>query len=108
MSTASITIGILGIYSFLIIIFSVIGNTITLIVCRRSKDNCTFILLQYLTVNNLIAVSYWSLAHFILSQFDLDIQSYSMFTCKFGSWIQFSSLQASAWILVFIIRYYYK
>ena len=106
MTITWIFLEILGIYSLLIIILGAIGNIVTILVCMRSKNNTNFILFQYLSANNLIAVSFWSFCHFIDSQYNIDFQSYSMFICKFGSWIQFSSLQASAWILVFI--FYFK
>ncbi len=102
MSAALVMLKILGVYSLLTIFFSVVGNMITIIVCSKNKENTAFILLQYLSGNNLIAVSFWSLSHFIDSQFSIDFQSYSMFIYKFGNWIQFSGLQASAWLLVSI------
>lgn len=102
MSAALVMLKILGVYSLLTIFFSVVGNMITIIVCSKNKENTTFILLQYLSGNNLIPVSFWSLSHFIDSQFSIDFQSYSMFIYKFGNWIQFSGLQASAWLLVSI------
>lgn len=98
----SSTLQILGAYSLIIIILGTFGNILTIYVCSKSKNNPTFVLLQYLAANNLISLFYWNLSHFT-ETIHFDITSYSMFGCKVGAWTQFSSLQTSAWILVFMI-----
>ena len=95
----SIALSIFGCYPLVIILLGVIGNIITINVCFKTKKNPTFILIQYLSANNIISLFYWNLSHFTML-LNFDLINYSMFVCKVGGWIQFSSLQTSAWILV--------
>lgn len=95
-----VVLKILGFYSLLIIILGILSNISTIFFCTKIKENTTFVLIQYFSLNNLIALFFWNLSHFTLTFFDFDLNNSTMFICKFGSWIQFSSLQTSAWILV--------
>ncbi len=107
---------ILGYYAFCIAVLGTISNMIIVYVSIQSKKtNSTFILFRYLAMNNTLALYFWNLNHFIYSSFNLDIQNINTYSCKIGNWIQFSSLQSSAWVLVknnlelalpFIIFYY--
>ncbi len=97
----------LGFYSFFILILGTIGNLIIAYVSIKStKASSTFILFRYLAFSDTLCLYFWNLSHFIDSSFSLDIQNYNIYLCKFGSWIQFSSLQSSAWILVWIFIFY--
>ena len=96
---------ILGWYSLIIIILGTIGNLIIFYVCVKTNKNSTFILLRYLAINDMISLYYWNLNNFT-KVFNLYLESLNLYSCKIGTWIQFSSLQSSAWILVYIfIRY---
>ena len=92
---------VLGYYAVCITILGTIGNiTIAYVSIVSKKKNSAIILFRYLALNDTLALYFWNLNHFIYSSFNLDIQSISLLWCKIGNWIQFSSLQSSAWILV--------
>lgn len=91
---------IFGFYSLFLVVFGTIGNTLIIIVCLKSKNNPTFSLIKYLAANDLISLFFWNLSHFTYSVFGMDLENSNIILCKFGNWMQFSSLQASAWILV--------
>ena len=92
---------ILGYYAVCIAVLGTIGNMIIVYVSiKANKSNSTFALFRYLALNDTLALYFWNMNHFIYSSFNLDIQSFNIYSCKIGSWIQFSSLQSSAWILV--------
>ena len=93
---------ILGCYSLGLAIFGTIGNLIIFYVSLRTSKNSTFILLRYLAISDIIALYFWNLNDFSISILDFDLENYSLFFCRFGSWIQFSSLQSSAWLLVIL------
>ena len=93
---------LLGYYAFILVIVGTVCNSMIAYVSIKSqKVNSTFVLFRYLALNNILALYFWNLSHFIDSSFGLDIQNYNFYLCKFGSWIQLSSLQGSAWILVY-------
>ena len=94
------TLKILGYYSFAITIIGTLGNLIILFVSLRTKSNSMFTLLRYLALNDAVSLYFWNLSHFIESSFEIDIQNYNLYLCKFGTWIQYSSLQSSVWTLV--------
>jgi hypothetical protein len=92
---------ILGYYSLSLTIFGTVFNLIITYISIKSKAN-SFCLLRYLALSDTLALYFWNLSHFSEAIFNINLENYSMFSCKFGDWIQFSSLQASAWILVLI------
>ncbi len=96
---------ILGWYSLVLIILGTIGNVIICHVSVKTNKNSTFILLRYLAINDMIALYYWNLNNFT-KVFSLDLLSYNLYSCKIGTWIQFSSLQSFAWILVYLLNIY--
>ncbi len=92
---------ILGYYAVSIAVLGTIGNMIIAYVSIKSKKtNSTFVLFRYLALNDTLTLYFWNMNHFIYSSFNLDIQNFNIYSCKIGNWIQFSSLQSSAWILV--------
>ena len=91
---------ILGYFSLFLVISGAIGNTIIGLVSIKSKSNSTFVLFRYLAFSDTLSLFFWNLNHYTESNFHINIQNINIYLCKIGSWIQFSSLQSSAWILV--------
>ena len=93
-------LALLGSYALFLVISGTLGNLVTIYVSVKShKINSTFLLFRYLAVNNALSLYWWNLSHFT-AIINLNLQDFNLHLCKFGSWIQFSSLQSSAWILV--------
>ena len=90
----------LGFCSLIITILGTISNALILYVSVRSNKKASLVLLRYLSFNNILTLFYWNFSHFIDSSFKIDIQNYNLYLCKFGTWLQYSSLQSAAWILV--------
>jgi hypothetical protein len=93
---------ILGYYSLSLTIFGTVFNIIIAYISIKSKSNSSFFLLRYLAFSDTLALYFWNLSHFSEAIFNINLENYSMISCKLGDWIQFSSLQTSAWILVLI------
>ena len=85
-----------------LLIFGTIGNVFVVIACWSIKEPA-FIFIRFMACTDITALYFWNLNHFLTFMFNLDLQNYSYFSCKFGDWVQFSSLQYSAWILVIFI-----
>ena len=91
---------ILGYYALAIAFLGLLGNITIFVVSFKSKSNSMFVLFCFLSLNDALSLYFWNLNHFVYSSFNLDLQNFNIYSCKIGSWIQFSSLQSSAWILV--------
>nr|QVK45791.1 G protein-coupled receptor [Proales similis] len=93
---------ILGVYALLLIIVGTLTSFLSLAVCLKLRSNATFVFFAFLTLSNIFTLYFWNLENFLQEYIDIDLLNYSLFVCKFGSFVQFSSLQISAWILVLI------
>ncbi len=91
---------ILGLYSLFLVVCGTVCNLLTLInTCQIKKPN-TFIYLRFIAVSDLIALYYWNLDKFIVNWFGNEYQSMSLTMCKIGSFLQYTTLQFSSWLLV--------
>ena len=101
------TLKILGYYSLVLVVLGTLGNLIIMFVSIKTNTHAMFALFGYLAFSDMLSLYFWNLSHFIYSSFDIDIQNFNVYMCKFGTWIQYSSLQSSAWILVsFVFDFY--
>ena len=91
---------VLGYYAIAIAFLGLLGNITIFVVSFKAKSNSMFVLFCFLSLNDALCLYFWNLNHFVYSSFNLDLQNFNIYSCKIGSWIQFSSLQSSAWILV--------
>ena len=94
---------IISAYSLWLIIFGTIGNTITIYVCYQLRKNTTFVFLAFMAWSDLFTTYNWNLSIFISAFFSIEIFGTSMFMCKCGFFVQYSSLEVSAWLLVRIL-----
>lgn len=91
---------IFGILSICLLVIGTTGNLLSFYICLRIKNNSTFTFITFLVIADLLTLYYWNLNNF-LSQFtQINLLSVNLWVCKFGNFLQFTSLQCSAWILV--------
>jgi hypothetical protein len=90
----------IGLIAIFIVVFGTIGNFLVGLVSYRLRESNTFIFIVFLSFNDTLTLYFWNLNHFIAPFFNIDIQNYSLFVCKLGSFVQLSSQQISAWMLV--------
>ena len=91
---------IISFYALSLIVLGTTCNFIIFYVCYNTKRNSIFMLLRYLAIYDTFTLYFWNLNHFTTANFHFNLQNFSLYSCKFGNWIQFASLQSSAWILV--------
>jgi hypothetical protein len=91
---------VLAYYSLFIVIVGTIFNTLSFLICIRIRNNNTFIFLAFLSISDIFCLYYWNLHHFLNTIFDIDWKANTQFQCKIGSFLQYSFLQISAWLLV--------
>lgn len=90
----------LGIYALLLSICGTICNSLIFLTTRQIKQQNTFIYLRFLAVSDLLSLFYWNLDKFISTWSGFSYQSMSMSVCKVGTWLQYTTLQYSSWMLV--------
>ena len=93
---------ILAGYAVFVMIFGALACLVSFLVCIKIKNNNTFIFLTYLSAVNVFTLYNWNLNAFFAIFYNIDFQNLHIFFCKMGDFIQFSSLQASSWLLVSI------
>ena len=95
---------ILGAYALLLTIAGTILNCIIFLICKRQRlwRTSTFKLLAILSLNDIIGLYQWNLKHFIYSFFIVDFNFTNLPWCRISIFLQYFSLQYSAWILVLI------
>lgn len=91
---------ILAIYGILLIIFGTASNLISFWICSRIKKNPTFIFLSYLSVANIFCIYHWNADYIMRYLFGIDWLNLNLLVCKLFNFIQYSSSQSAAWILV--------
>ncbi len=94
---------LIAVYAILLCIIGTIGNIFTINVILRTslKNTTTFVFFAYLSLSDMISLYFWNLDHFLTPLFQIDRQNQSIFWCKFDSFLQFTVLQSSAFLLVF-------
>jgi hypothetical protein len=93
---------ILSAYALFLTVVGTFLNSISIFVCIRLRANKSFVFLSFLCVSDTIALYFWNLNHFTSGFFHINLIAINYWLCKFGQFVQFSSMQISAWLLVFI------
>lgn len=91
---------IFGILSIILLVVSTFGNLFSFYVCKRIKKNSTFTFLTFLAISDLLTLYYWNLNNFLTQFTSVNLYLTNLWVCKIGNFVQFSSLQCSAWLLV--------
>jgi hypothetical protein len=92
---------VIGIYCLLLTVIGSVLNMFCFCICLSLiRRNGTFIFMAFFSLSNLVSLFWWNVVNFFVPFFDFDLKSASTVGCKIGSYLQFSSLQISAWFLV--------
>lgn len=91
---------IFGIYSLCLTIFGTIFNLASFYVCVRIKKNTTFTILRFLTIVDALSLYFWNLNHFLVPFVKISLLTTNLWLCRIGDFVQYSSLEMSAWLLV--------
>ena len=90
----------ISVYALILIFLGTIGNIFTFMVCIKLRKTTTFVFLAFISVSDSLILYFWNLNHFTDTFFGIDLQNYNIYSCKFGCFLQFTSMQVSAWLLV--------
>ena len=93
----------IGVYALLIILVGTIGNFlifVTTLQVDRRENNTTFIFLRFLSISDWITLFFFNLDSFTLPVYGVYLENISIMSCKWVDFLQFTSFQSSAWLLV--------
>lgn len=91
--------------SLSIIILGLIGNMACFCIFRCNKQMrkmSTNVYLSYCSITDTLSLFVWNLDHFLIPLTNIEMEAISLFACRLLSFIQYVSLQASAWLLSFM------
>ncbi|CAF1040397.1 unnamed protein product [Brachionus calyciflorus] len=86
----------------LVIFLALTGNTICFITfrfCKQFNRMPIMVYLSFIAILDTSSLFVWNLNHFLTPNFNILIEKINVFSCKFFSFLQYFSLQASANIL---------
>ncbi len=91
-------------YNIFLIIIGTIGNILTAIICLQKdmRKISTFKLYAFNTISDTICLYPWNIRQFVLYFFDTDLETTYLWWCIGASYVQFSTFELSAWILVIL------
>jgi hypothetical protein len=92
----------LAVYSLFLVIFGTIGNLCTCFICMRKslrKTTC-FVFLSFISIIDIFTLYTWNLSNFIVPFYGYFHENSNIIWCKLSVFLQFFSLQSSAWLLV--------
>ena len=89
-------------YGIVVVVFGTIGNIIGAIIClqERLRKIPTFVFLAFLQLNDITTIYAWNINAFGSTFFSYRPFDSTETVMKITSWIQFSSYEASSWLLV--------
>lgn len=91
---------IFGIYSLTLTICGSVFDLAGVYICNKIKNNSTFTFYKFGNLASMLGLFYWNLSYFN-SAFGLDPNFFdTIWLCRIGHFIQFSSLQITSWIHV--------
>ncbi|CAF0724268.1 unnamed protein product [Brachionus calyciflorus] len=97
-----ILLKVLSIIAIIIVVFGVLSSLLSFYICYRIKNNATFIFLSYLSITSIFTLYKFPLNGIVSSLFNIDFLNINIYECKISMFIQFTSLQICAWILVLV------
>ncbi len=93
---------LLAIYSVLLSVFGTIGNLLTFLVTIRARLRIlpTYIFISFMMLVDTLSLHFWNYTQLLVMLFNRPMSEINLATCKITSFLQFFSLQTSAFLLV--------
>ena len=103
LTVANIINQVIGIYALLLLIFGTLGNVFLFLTCvlTELKKTPTFIFFAFMASCDFMSLYWWNLDHFLTPYFGIDRENQEIAWCKIDSFIEFTVLEGSAWLLVY-------
>ena len=94
----------LGMYALILTIVGTLANAMVFYICSKKNLRLinTFKFFSIMSVTDTLCLYQWNLKHFVTAFYHFDLNFYNLFWCRFSTFLQYSTLQYSAWILVIL------
>lgn len=99
-NSIELTRKILAIYTIILITLGTILCLVASYICFKLRKNNTFIYLGFFSLSNIFTLYYWNIRNFLQMFYGTQWTANPFMFCKFGDYLQFTSLPISAWLLV--------
>ena len=87
-------------YCLMLLVVGTLLNLVSFKICFNLKRMNQFVYLSFMMLVDTLSLYFWCLDTFLSSYFHFKLQNLNILFCKFGSFIQFTCLQWSSWLLV--------
>ena len=95
------TLQMLSVISLVLTIVGTLGNSLIFLTCvLRLRKQVTFVFLAFMSVMDTASLYEWNLAHFIDNYVGRSYMTPTLVTCRLFDFVQYLTLQSSAWLLV--------
>lgn len=104
-NSLSVLNGIMSYFPFFTISVGLVGNTACFFVFRFNKElkkMSSMVYLSYLVIVDTFAILIWNLDLYTYTQHHFYIENLNLFACRLLSFIQYSSLHSSSFLLTFL------
>ena len=91
---------IVSAYCLFLLVLGTLLNLMSFKICFNLKRMNQFVYLSFMMIVDTISLYFWCLDTFLSSFFQFKLQNSNILFCKFGSFIQYTCLQWSSWLLV--------
>ena len=94
----------LGVYALVLAVLGTVLSLMSFIICKKIKNNVTALFMSSLSICSIFTLYFWNLDNFFKEILSIELLNLNYWLCKFGSFIQFLSLQMCSWILVILFK----
>ena len=95
------TLKMLRVISLVVTIVGTLGNALIFLTCvLRLRKQVTFVFLAFMALMDTASLYEWNLGHFIDNFVGKSFMTPTLITCRVFDFVQYLSLQSSAWLLV--------
>ena len=103
LAKANIINYVIGVYVLLLLIIGTLGHIFLLLMCLLTelRKTPTFIFFAFMAGCDFISLYWWTLDYVLTPYFGIARQNQEIAWCKIDSYIQYSVLEGSAWLLVY-------
>ena len=87
-------------YILWLLVFGTIGNILVILICIRLRKTKFFVFLAGIGLSDTFALGAWNLPMFLSVFFSIDFEGLNVYSCRVFSFVQYSSLQITSWMVV--------
>ena len=102
-----IQLAVHSVFGIIIMVLGTIGNTVAIFICLRKNLRTipTFVFYTFMLTADITCLYFWNINHLLDTFYGFILQDLGLWYCKVGIVLQIFSFEASAWLLVRLIKF---